>query len=351
MAMISFASNREDVRLARVLTEPAGFYIDVGAADPTRHSITRHFSDRGWRGINVEARAGACNALQAARPNDISLNVAVSDREGEAVLHEIDDPTYAELTTLSSTLPATYRGLNYRMAEQRIATTTLASICERHAPDRIDFLSVDVEGHEHAVLAGHDWKRWRPRIVVVEAIDPVSHEPAHAAWEPLLLGNGYLFAAFDGVNRFYVREEDASLVEPLARPMSVLDRYEPHDYIRELDRLRQELSAAGGTSQAARALVESAQAERASAWAAHEALRDELVRLRGRVELLAYQFGAGTGTGVAAGPLMLPDTSVGPGWLALARRGTRLSRRFPRAAAVVKAGMLRGRASVRRWRS
>ena len=34
MGIVSFAQNREDIRLARVLTAQSGFYVDVGASDP-----------------------------------------------------------------------------------------------------------------------------------------------------------------------------------------------------------------------------------------------------------------------------------------------------------------------------
>src|ERR1700761_8288608 len=53
--IVSYAQNREDVLLWRALHDlPAGFYIDVGAEDPTKDSVTRAFYERGWGGINVE---------------------------------------------------------------------------------------------------------------------------------------------------------------------------------------------------------------------------------------------------------------------------------------------------------
>ena len=53
--MVSYAQNHEDVLLRRVFPdEPNGFYIDVGANDPVRDSVTKHFYDRGWHGINIE---------------------------------------------------------------------------------------------------------------------------------------------------------------------------------------------------------------------------------------------------------------------------------------------------------
>ena len=54
-SIISYADNFEDVLLRRVFPRGTpGFYIDVGAFDPVALSVTKHFSDAGWRGINIE---------------------------------------------------------------------------------------------------------------------------------------------------------------------------------------------------------------------------------------------------------------------------------------------------------
>jgi hypothetical protein len=89
--------------------------------------------------------------------------------------------------------------------------TTLRTLCEQHAPDAIDFLKIDVEGAERDVLAGGDWQRFRPRVVLVEALEPLTMAPAWQGWEALLTGNGYRFAFFDNLNRYYVAEEHAAL--------------------------------------------------------------------------------------------------------------------------------------------
>ena len=63
----------------------------------------------------------------------------------------------------------------------------------------------------------------------------------HEGWEPRLLDHRYVFAAFDGINRFYVPVERADLVDSLAYPISVLDRYEPIDVVAERFRAMQEV--------------------------------------------------------------------------------------------------------------
>ena len=50
-----YAQTHEDVLLWRALHNVQhGFYIDIGAHDPTALSVTRAFYEHGWRGINVE---------------------------------------------------------------------------------------------------------------------------------------------------------------------------------------------------------------------------------------------------------------------------------------------------------
>ena len=53
-----------------------------------------------------------------------------------------------------------------------------------HAPGEIDLLKIDVEGAEADVLAGNDWRRYRPKVIVAEAIAPGTNEPNLAEWEP-----------------------------------------------------------------------------------------------------------------------------------------------------------------------
>ena len=47
----------------------------------------------------------------------------------------------------------------------------------------------------------------------------------HACWESSLLSADYLFAFFDGLNRYYVRREDAPLISQLAVPANVFDNF------------------------------------------------------------------------------------------------------------------------------
>lgn len=223
--MISYAQNGEDVLLSRALKKQTrGFYIDVGANDPVADSVTKLFYDRGFCGINVEP-GRVFDKLAQARSRDINLQIALSDREGECTFYEFPDSD--GLSSLSADVRANQ---NRQCIERTVIVSTLAGVCEKYVHGTIDFLKIDVEGHEPEVIAGGDWRRWRPRIVLVESPTDGDGDGPYRQWEPRLLEADYLFAASDGINRYYVRSEDERLLGCFRRPLNVLDNYVPYRF-------------------------------------------------------------------------------------------------------------------------
>ena len=167
---------------------------------------------------------------------------------------------------------------------------TLAAVCDQYAAGRpIDFLKVDAESHEREVLVGGRLGPYRPRAVVVE-----SAELEPPAWEPILVDAGYLFAAYDGLNRYYLRHEDRDLLPRLARPANCLD-----DYV--LYESRSRSPTCGPPSSTSPGQRDEALARLAAAEARLAALAD-----------------------------------LGPSSIALARRFRRAAGRFPRVASTVR---------------
>lgn len=267
--MISYAQNAEDVLLSRLFPPGRpGFYIDVGANDPVTDSMTKHFYDLGWRGINVEPAARPFERLLQLRERDVNLNVGLSDKEGTLSFYEFTAGLPGS-STFSLGQAEWHRDSGAEFVEREVRVTTLADVCEEHVAGTIDFLSIDTEGHERLVLEGGDWSRWRPRVVVVEATQPNTLIPTHDQWEHILTGADYLFAAFDGLNRYYLRREDADLLPALAAPANVLDDFVPFKYSWAIAELRAQL--------------EDSQRHLASARALNEALRASFGHLPGQL--------------------------------------------------------------------
>lgn len=233
--MISYAQNHEDVLLQRVFGDlERGFYIDVGAAHPTFDSVTRWFYDCGWCGLNIEPRPEQFRQLAAARLRDINLNVGVSDRPGTLPFFLVNAPSnpawdIGGISTFDRNLADEYRNRpGFRVEDLACEVLTLGEICRRHHIQQVDFLKIDVEGWEEPVLRGMDFVACRPRVLVIESNVPMQATQAHESWEQQVLDHGYLLAFYDGLNRFYVRQEETRLRERLAVPANVLDNYVPY---------------------------------------------------------------------------------------------------------------------------
>lgn len=260
MTFISYAQNCEDVLLWRALGHvEGGFYLDVGAQHPDSDSVTRAFYDRGWSGVNIEPVVEQAARLQAARPRDITLQIALGAQAGEAPFHIVDG---TGLSTLDGAVAATYAGTRHQVRETTIPVRTLAEICRLYAPADIHFLKIDVEGAERAVLEGADLVSFRPWIILAEATAPLSTRETHALWEPLLIAVDYVFVWFDGLNRYYVARERLDALGPSFRtPPNVFD-----DFLRAGD---SSLIGRLGTAEGERETL------RARLQAADTALRDQ----------------------------------------------------------------------------
>lgn len=218
---VTYAQNGEDVLLWRALKHVSrGFYIDVGAQDPTEDSVTRAFYDRGWRGLNLEPVPHWYDRLVEQRPHDVNLRLAASDKPGTLALFEVEE---SGLSTSDAEFARRHEAAGHALHAFSVECRTLDQICADNAVATVHFLKVDCEGAEKQVLEGIALKAVRPWIILVEATEPNSTKPAWQQWQHLLTGRGYQYVFFDGLNRYYVADEHAELAAAFAAPANILD--------------------------------------------------------------------------------------------------------------------------------
>jgi len=227
MPWTQYSRNLEDVMLVRALAGVAqGTFLDVGAGHPVHDSNTYALYQRGWRGIALEPIEEAAALWQQERPQDLLIAMAAAAEPGETTLHLMPDAT--QISTLDARGAAGWQRGGYHVVPRRVPVTTLNEVLHRHQHGELHLMSLDVEGFEREVLAGLDLARYRPWIIVIEAVRPGSHEPTQEAWEPGVLAARYELVYCDGVNRFYAAAEHADLKHHFGSPPGPADDFVRH---------------------------------------------------------------------------------------------------------------------------
>jgi FkbM family methyltransferase len=178
-----------------------GYFVEVGANEPQRGSQTWQFEQAGWTGILVEPQPDLAERLRRTRRAHVVSAACSSKRNAGGTLRLYLSGPHS---SLSRDLAIT--GV---VADQAIdvPVRTLDDILEEAAaPAPIDFVSIDVEGHEVEVLSGFDLARWRPRLILIE--DHVANLAKHR----FLTRAGYRLIRRTGLNGWYVPQPDAPRV-------------------------------------------------------------------------------------------------------------------------------------------
>jgi FkbM family methyltransferase len=211
MPPISYAQRFEDLYLMRCFGDRTdGFYIDIGSGHPVYDNVSFAFYLKGWSGITVEPNPWLARLSRAVRPRDRHVEALVGSACGQATFYQVRE-FHGLSTMIEGHAQAALTQFGKSADAITVPVTTLAALCQGQAPAAFDFLKIDVEGAEPDVLFGGDWERFRPRVVVVEALAPYTLAPAFAQWEPFLARYGYGYVWFDSLNRYYLAEEAGEL--------------------------------------------------------------------------------------------------------------------------------------------
>jgi FkbM family methyltransferase len=150
----------EDRWIAEHLTVPQhGVFVDIGAGDGVRGSNSRFFEDNSWTGLCIDPDPRNSQPL-ADRRCRVHL-CAIASRPGHRTFSMYDaKPSWSGLGE---------RGTGYTTIH--VDCRTLEDLLIKADIERIDLLSIDVEGDELDVWSSFDADRHQPGIVIVEYDD------------------------------------------------------------------------------------------------------------------------------------------------------------------------------------
>ena len=200
--------------------QSAGVCVEVGGFDGETFSNTLTFEEQGWRAIIVEPMPHFARKIQARRPGATLFACAAGAAPGETKLVIAHGAEALSTTTAKSDHLERIRKLGGRTEEVIVPVRTLDDMLAEAGVAKIDFITIDVEGGELAVLQGFDLARWQPRIVILENND----SKRCGALQDVMLQRGYHWFTNTSCNEWYVPRSETAIVTPLRRLKNRLRR-------------------------------------------------------------------------------------------------------------------------------
>ena len=192
---------------------PQGYFVDVGANAPKDGSQTWGMESRGWNGVLVEPQPDLAEALRRERRAKVYAVACSTPQNAGTTL------TLYLAGIQSSLKPDFYAAGMQRAGTVDVPVMTLDQVlADAAAPHRLDFVSIDVEGHDIEVLDGFDLAAWRPRLLLIE--DVVQDLRLHR----YLTRRGYRWFRRTGINSWYVPADAPERVS-LAGQLQFIRKY------------------------------------------------------------------------------------------------------------------------------
>lgn len=149
-----------------------GVFVEIGAYDGVSLSNSLFFEKIGWRGLLVEAHPDLVEKCRQSRPDANVVHAALCDTdEGSIDFSMVRGSSGMDTLSFATTTPQHRQRIEShggRIETVSVPARTLASVLSEQGLMRIDWMSIDVEGGELAVLKGADLDSVRPRVIVVE---------------------------------------------------------------------------------------------------------------------------------------------------------------------------------------
>jgi FkbM family methyltransferase len=182
-----------------------GVYCDIGGNHPSKFNNTKFFEDIGWTGYVFEPLPSMRELWNEER-NAKLFPFALSDKEGEVkftiVQNEFKSEDMFSFINETGSLDR-----SYQTKEINVKTKKLKNILSKEKIKNIDYMSIDVEGHELNILKGMDFSKVNINVLTIENNKFNYYTYGDEKIRDILFQNGYiLWGRIIGLDDIYVKK-------------------------------------------------------------------------------------------------------------------------------------------------
>ena len=183
-----------------------GVFCDVGGNHPLNINNTRYFEELGWSGYAFEPLPHMQSLWEKHR-KAIFFPFGASDKEDELTFSIVKNTTGWEdmLSFVKDTRDEDY---GYETEDITIKVKPLKDVFEEENITYIDYMSIDVEGHELNVLKGIDFDKVRINVLTIENNPPCCSIFGDENIRRIMFQNDYiLWGRMVGLDDIYVHRD------------------------------------------------------------------------------------------------------------------------------------------------
>jgi len=162
----------EDKKILNLFNEKKqGFYLDLGCFHPIRQNNTYLFYKSGWRGINIDLNPLTIDLFNIARPNDINICAAISEKKGSKDLFFDNELSSLNTINKNHTIFLKKAFNQIKLKKRRVKTNTINNLLRKYKIKEIDFMNIDIEGNELEVLKTINFNKTNIKVICIEIVN------------------------------------------------------------------------------------------------------------------------------------------------------------------------------------
>jgi FkbM family methyltransferase len=210
-----FGQWAEDVLVRKLFpkNKTTGTYLDLGSYHPFKHSNTAYFWLKGWHGFNIDANPNTIKLFNRTRPDDRNIWTAIVPQvefgnglsSVNLMLPSKKDAS-SGISATGSVHPSVSSDRSFSESIS-VPAISVAALLEKYNIGDVDYLNVDIEGYDQAIIEEFDFSRCHPKVISIEDYSNNIRDTLSSGITAVLSANGYVLVGRAGPTSIFILSE------------------------------------------------------------------------------------------------------------------------------------------------